>query len=1028
MRSILVFLLAVLTSFSTLGDILSVVETGLGGDAAAIIENGTFGEDALTFSDRTHQHNGAAYNSADGLLSTSGDVIVPIPSYLVGADYVRFANNARENIGYSAEVTASEPYDWYLMIDNRGDGPNANPNGPNTTDPVLGGTFQWVLDGGWVRVNTGIMPNGQADYTGIDESGNGVGPGAGLNQFYAIYTLENQTSVTVGNNGFSGNMIALAGKPTAMEPPSGIISVVETGIGGDTPAVIEHGSFGEDALFFSDRTHQHNGAAYDSGSGLLSTSGDMIVPLPDYLVGGDYVRFANNARDNAGYSAVVTASESFDWYLLIDNRGDGLAGNTSSPNSTDPVLGGTFQWVLDGGWARVNTGLMPNGQADYTAIDESGDGVGPGVGLNQFFAVYTLENRTSVKVGNNGFSGNMISLVGKPTTSSVPKPKILLVSDNAYAGSRAGTGDPEAAMQSFLEELGYEVIRATGEGGSAQFKSGNEGAAGAQAIIASQGVSLVIVSRVTNSGDYNDPAGWNSIEVPVFLVSPYLTRSSRWLWVNSGDVNQDALTDLVFVEPAHPFVAGLNTDIFTTATSFSRNPVSDAGNGTVIATTAEGHIAIVEWQAGVEFYPNSGQVPAGRRVHMGGLRYHEDDGNGDPIFFDAYSENGLAILAQIIRNLAPLPGGGGYQEPQGGWAYKFDGDSGDPGSSAAGAFDALDGTWGHDNPSDAWDGTAIGAGSPGGLSALDDQGTTFVRIQDTGDPRDHGFGGDPSNRKVSLVHRMDGDGVTGDILGGFTLSFRARLATTPPLDDVFPDGGGTPQLWPAEGAGELIHDGGKGNISVFQGNLGGVAFSFATENDPNSSGVPLGQTGLIMNSLNGSAVSGSVDPWDGEGTLNILPLDLTEWHEYWINIEADASGGGTHRVDVYLDGSTVAESFHVTAGNGSDDGANNYLAMGSGATPQFSAFDVDFVAFKDGIHEPVPAGAGSPVGFELQPISITVNENDPAMFTAIVTGTPPRTLQWQRDGVDIPGATEDTYVIDQAQRSEIGRASCRERV
>ena len=36
----------------------------------------------------------------------------------------------------------------------------------------------------------------------------------------------------------------------------------------------------------------------------------------------------------------------------------------------------------------------------------------------------------------------------------VAPPKILLVSDNAYAGTRAGTGDPEADMQTFLEELG----------------------------------------------------------------------------------------------------------------------------------------------------------------------------------------------------------------------------------------------------------------------------------------------------------------------------------------------------------------------------------------------------------------------------------------------------------------------------------------------------------------------------------------------------------------------------------------------
>ena len=43
--------------------ITSVEETGLVGEAVAVIEP-AFGEDVLTFSDRQHQHNGAAFNQA----------------------------------------------------------------------------------------------------------------------------------------------------------------------------------------------------------------------------------------------------------------------------------------------------------------------------------------------------------------------------------------------------------------------------------------------------------------------------------------------------------------------------------------------------------------------------------------------------------------------------------------------------------------------------------------------------------------------------------------------------------------------------------------------------------------------------------------------------------------------------------------------------------------------------------------------------------------------------------------------------
>ena len=85
---------------------------------------------------------------------------------------------------------------------------------------------------------------------------------------------------------------------------SGILSVTETNLGGDEPAVINTDGFGEDTLTFSDRTHQHNGAAFDD-DGNLSTSGANIIDLPAYLLGADYVQFANNARDQGDYSATL---------------------------------------------------------------------------------------------------------------------------------------------------------------------------------------------------------------------------------------------------------------------------------------------------------------------------------------------------------------------------------------------------------------------------------------------------------------------------------------------------------------------------------------------------------------------------------------------------------------------------------------------------------------------------------------------------------------------------------------------------
>ena len=214
MKSVLVSVgILALQAAATNASITSVNESNLGGDAAAIIAT-NFAEDVDAFSDRSHEHNGAAFDG--NTLSTTGGTIVPLPGYLLGGDYVLFANNARDNAAYSAVVTTDVSSNFYLMIDNRVDGPGANAGSPSTTDPVLGGTLQWVIDNGWTRVNSGISPGGQADYTGVDEGGNGSGAGQGLNQFYSVFEISGATSATVGNNGVGGsNMVALVAVPAA---------------------------------------------------------------------------------------------------------------------------------------------------------------------------------------------------------------------------------------------------------------------------------------------------------------------------------------------------------------------------------------------------------------------------------------------------------------------------------------------------------------------------------------------------------------------------------------------------------------------------------------------------------------------------------------------------------------------------------------------------------------------------------------------------------------------------------------------
>ena len=300
-------------------------------------------------------------------------------------------------------------------------------------------------------------------------------------------------------------------------------------------------------------------------------------------------------------------------------------------------------------------------------------------------------------------------------------------------------------------------------------------------------------------------------------------------------------------------------------------------------------------------------------------------------------------------------GGVDYAEPIGGWTYIYTGDAAAPGAD----FSALDGTWSHDNGSDQWDETEIGAGRPGGVSVFSDAEATFLRLQDPGDPRDHAQDDPGSNRKIFFGHQLIDEidqAVADEILSvhGITISFRARLSTTLTLDNLHPDGGGANDPWPAGGDGYLLHNGGKGCFGVHQ-EAGGdqtisFALSLATDDDE------ISVNGLTMNKLSGTSPSGDVDlQGDDAGEINILEIpDLTIWHEFWITIEPDTSGGGTHKVNIWVDGSATPSEFHVTAGDGGDF-TESYINLGLGATPQSGAIDVDFYGYKEGLAAPAPS-------------------------------------------------------------------------
>jgi hypothetical protein len=236
--------------------------------------------------------------------------------------------------------------------------------------------------------------------------------------------------------------------------------------------------------------------------------------------------------------------------------------------------------------------------------------------------------------------------------------------------------------------------------------------------------------------------------------------------------------------------------------------------------------------------------------------------------------------------------------------------------------DSLEG-WDHDNNSDAWDGTGPGDGNPGGAALLSEDGVTFVRVQDIGDPRDLGIS-DPSNRKVYLTKQILGG------LDGAHLEFNLRVATTPPLDDQV---SGDP--WPEGGIGYHIRDGGKGMVGIAEDGVGQISFSLAKAGEIEG----IDTDALVVNGLLGTESSGDVDTGDAATPNSIAIDDATAWNT--ITVDIAAGGAGTHVLTISVNGGE-AVSVDVTAGDALD-GVNNYIAIGSSGTGGITAFDVDYI-------------------------------------------------------------------------------------
>jgi hypothetical protein len=138
---------------------------------------GVFGSGAPTFVDRNHRY-------LDDPGTTPGFQPLPIPSYLVGNQYIMSGNDNRDNGSYSLLVTVNTPSRVFMLIDNRMSADTAGTD--NLDPPTFDAThMQWIVDQGWLATNTGLnrfSNTGVPDEVPIDEGADGS-----IQQWYSVY-------------------------------------------------------------------------------------------------------------------------------------------------------------------------------------------------------------------------------------------------------------------------------------------------------------------------------------------------------------------------------------------------------------------------------------------------------------------------------------------------------------------------------------------------------------------------------------------------------------------------------------------------------------------------------------------------------------------------------------------------------------------------------------------------------------------------------------------------------------------------
>jgi hypothetical protein len=204
-------------------------------------------------------------------------------------------------------------------------------------------------------------------------------------------------------------------------------------------------------------------------------------------------------------------------------------------------------------------------------------------------------------------------VVGLCLTPTVRATNIIWVCESIDI---TGDGTPDDfAWIPWLESLGHTV----------SVQRGNWTALDTGKIATLNAADLIIISRCTSSGNYNNDATeitqWSGLTAPILNLAGHFVRNNR---VGIGSTTHDR------PYRSHDGSTGGQPSIFTGISLDVNKQVAvvdgttgsgqtsfigtiDPGNGTLLAKTGT-HAWIVEWQPGKPFYVGSPYTPAGKRL------------------------------------------------------------------------------------------------------------------------------------------------------------------------------------------------------------------------------------------------------------------------------------------------------------------------------------------------------------------------------------------------------------------------------